>query len=299
MKIAERNKIKNIVIYRHLMRRLLLLFVGATLLAFTYNLLLVPNNLVIGGTSGLALIFQKLFGLNVTVFLYIITFILLMMSYIFLGKKETQFTMIGSLLYPIMVSVTAPLAAYLKEFLSFDSFLVVSLIIGLADGLANGIIYKSGFNTGGSDIIMKIISKYAKIPEGKSVLYTNIVIILAGGFVFGINKMIYAIIILYIDTTLIDRILIGISNSKQFLIYTKETKKVRDYILKELKCGVTLINTKGGYQEKSGKLLMCVVSTRDYYSFKEAILEIDPQAFFVINDCYEVQGGVNPNNLLR
>ena len=129
-------------------------------------------------------------------------------------------TLLGSILYPIMVSLTVPIAEYLKNYVTFDSFLVLILIAGLLSGFANGIIYKTGFTTGGSDILMKIINKYARIPEGKSVLYTNIVIILAGGFIFGINKMIYAIIILYISSSLVDRILIGISNSKLFFIYT-------------------------------------------------------------------------------
>lgn len=297
MERKEFKKIRDIVYYRHFFRRFFMLLIGVTLLALVYNIFLVPNNLVIGGTSGLAIIFQKLCGLNPNIFLYIATFVLLVISLIFLGKKETGIAILGSLLYPVMVSATVPLAEFLKEYFVFDSFLIVVLIAGLADGLANGIIYKSGFNTGGSDIIMKILNKYARIPEGKSVLYTNILIILAGGFIFGINKMIYAIIILYINSTLVDRILIGISNGKLFFIYTKETKKVKEFIIKDLKNGVTLIDTKGGFRKESGELIMCVVPTRDYYYFKESVLAIDPEAFFVINDCYEVQGGVSRSNL--
>lgn len=291
------NELKSLIERKNYIRRFIALLMGVTLLALIYNLFLIPNNLVIGGTSGIAIILQELCGLNPNIFLYIASFILLIISYIFLGRQETRNTIIGSLLYPVMVSATVPLAEFLKEYLIFDSFLILVLIAGLCSGLANGIIYKSGFTTGGSDILMKIINKYARIPEGKSVLYTNIVIILAGGFIFGINKMIYAILILYISSSLVDRILIGISNSKLFFIYTKKTKQVKKFIIEDLKCGVTLLDTKGGFREESGKLLMCVVPTRDYYYIKEAVLQIDPNAFFVINDCYEVQGGVKRSNL--
>ena len=89
--------------------------------------------------------------------------------------------------------------------------------------------------------------------------------------------------------------MIGISNSKLFFIYTKETEKVRTFILEDLKSGVTLLETKGGFREEKGLLLMCVVNTNDYYYFKESVLAIDPEAFFVINDCYEVRGGVRKN----
>lgn len=297
MELIDYKKIREMVTYKHFIRRFFLLLIGVTLLALIYNLFLIPNNLVIGGTSGIAIILQRLCGLNPNIFLYIASFILIGISFIFLGKKETTNAIIGSLLYPVMVSATMPLAEFLKEYFIFDNFLIVILIAGLVDGLANGIIYKSGFNTGGSDILMKILNKYKQIPEGKSVLYTNIVIILSGGFIFGINKMIYAIIILYINSSLVDRILIGISNSKLFFIYSEKTKKVKNFIIEDLKSGVTLIDTEGGYRSKKGKLIMCVVPTRDYYYFKESVLAIDPQAFFVINDCYEVQGGVNRSNL--
>lgn len=292
MDLFHHKKIKELVYQKHYIERFFVLLIGVTLLALVYNLFLIPNNLVIGGTSGIAIIFQKLCGINPNLFLYIASIILLIISFIFLGKEETTTTIIGSFLYPIMVSATVPLASALKEYLIFDNFIIVILIAGLLNGFANGIIYKSGFTTGGSDILMKIINKYARIPEGKSVLYTNIVIILAGGFIFGINKMIYAVMILFISSSLVDRILIGISNSKLFFIYTKETKKVQEFIIKELKSGVTLLDTQGGFRKQKGKLLMCVVATRDYYYFKESVLAIDPEAFFVINDCYEVKGGV-------
>ncbi len=297
MEIIDTKKIRDFVTHKNLIRRFFLLLIGVTILALIYNLFLIPNNLVIGGTSGIAIILQKLCGLDPNIFLYMASLVLILISYFFLGKKETANAIIGSLLYPVMVSATVPLAEFLKAYFIFDNFLIVILLTGLVDGFANGIIYKSGFNTGGSDILMKILNKYAHIPEGKSILYVNTIIILAGGFIFGINKMIYSILILYINSALVDRILIGISNSKLFFIYSEKTKKVKKFIIEDLKSGITLIDTEGGYRSIKGKLIMCVVPTRDYYYFKEAILAIDPQAFFIINDCYEVQGGVNRSNL--
>lgn len=297
MELLDLKKIKDIVYWKNFLTRFIVLLFGVTILALNYNLFLVPNSLVIGGTSGLAIIIQKIWGLNPQIFLYITSIVLLIISFVFLGKEETGKNILGSILYPFMVSLTTPIAEYLKEYVTFDSFLVLILIAGLLSGLANGIIYKVGFTTGGSDILMKIINKYGRIPEGKSVLYTNIIIILAGGFIFGINKMVYAIIILYISSSLVDRILIGISNSKLFFIYTKETEKVKKFIIDDLKSGVTMLDTKGGFRNEKGYLLMCVVPTPDYYYFKESVLALDPNAFFVINDCYEVHGGVKRSNL--
>ena len=175
--------------------------------------------------------------------------------------------------------------------------LLVGSLVGSIYGFAYGIIYKVGFDTGGSDILIRIVNKYLHMPEGKSSVVVQGIIILIGGIVFGINQMIYAIIILVLYTGIMDKIIIGISDSKMFFVYTRYSKKVTDFILNDLHTGVTILETEGGYTKEKRDTLMCVVPNKDYYIFKETILEIDPDAFFIIHDCYEVQGGVKDKNL--
>ena len=214
-----------------------------------------------------------------------------------LGLKETYKHLLGAILYPLMVSFTLPLATMLSHSFTVDNFLIEVIIAGIVSGAASGMIYKVGFSSGGNDIVVLIMNKFAKFPIGKATLMSNVVVVLLGGAIFGINNVIYAIIIIYIMSALVDKILLGISNSKQFFIYTKEINKVRELIIKKLGSGVTILETTGGYSKHKQKMLMCVVSTHDYYLFKEAVLEIDNDAFFVINDCYEVAGGVKRTNL--
>lgn len=268
------------------------LIFSMAILALNYNLFLSPNNFVIGGTSGLAIILHELFGLPPAIFIGISSAILILLAILFLGWKEARRCVLGSILYPVFISLTAPVATFLVPYLQFDSTIIIALIAGILCGVANGLIYKTGFNTGGSDILMKIVNKYAKIPEGKAVFSINIVIMAFGFIIFGANKFIYSLIILFLNTMLIDRIIIGVSNSKLFFIYTKEEEKVKDFIMEELKTGVTIFDAKGGFSGEKSHVLMCVVPNQDYYLFKETVLEIDKNAFFVINDCYEVTGGV-------
>lgn len=290
-KITKKVKEKNYYL------RTFILIVGIFLLALNYNLFLLPNNLVIGGTSGIAIILKQLFGLSPNAFIYISSVVLIILSFAFLGKEETQKSIIGSILYPIFISFTSPLAKTLLPSFSFDSMILTILIAGILCGIANGIIYKAGYTTGGSDILMKIANKYGKISEGKAVFTINLIIMLFGALVFGATKFIYSLIILYLNSALIDRILIGISDSKLFFIYTKKTEKIKNFILNDMKTGVTILNAQGGFSNEENHVLMCVVPNRDYYLFKETVLAIDEKAFFVINDCYEVSGGVKRRNL--
>ncbi len=285
------SKIIDTVNSRNLFLRLIITIIGAFLLAINYNLFLEPNNLVIGGLSGLAVLFKKMFSWNATIFIYIATALLIVIGLFLLEKKDIFKGMFVSLLYPFFITFTLPLCNIIGKYLEFKDTVLVALVSSILFGVANGIIYKAGFNTGGSDVLMKIINKYGKIPEGRATFIMNIIIVIAGGFVFNINNVAYSAIILYLSSIIIDKMLIGVSTTKLFYIKTIKIDEVKQFIIKELKTGVTVINVEGGYSSKKGKMLMCVVDNKDYYLFKESVLEIDPKAFFIIDDCYEVTGG--------
>lgn len=291
------RKIQEVIRKKDFFPRIVSLIVGVFLLALNYNLFLLPNHLVIGGTTGLSIVFQELFGWNPNVFLYVCSGVLMVVSFFFLGVKQTSASIVGSLLYPFFVTVTAPLSQVLQPYVQFDNVILLILAVGSLYGVANGIIYKVGFDTGGSDIVMRIFHKYFYMPEGKSAFTTQILIILLGGIVFGVNHLIYAVIILVLYTSIVDKIIIGISDSKLFFIYTKKWNEVENFILNELHTGVTILETEGGFSKEKNNLLMCVVPNKDYYLFKEMVLQIDSSAFLIINDCYEVKGGMKRRNL--
>lgn len=285
------SKIIDTVNSRNLFLRLIITIIGAFLLAINYNLFLEPNNLVIGGLSGLAVLFKKMFSWNATIFIYIATALLIVIGLFLLEKKDIFKGMFVSLLYPFFITFTLPLCNIIGKYLEFKDTVLIALVSSMLFGFANGIIYKAGFNTGGSDVLMKIMNKYGKIPEGRATFIMNIIIVIAGGFVFNINNVAYSAIILYLSSIIIDKMLIGVSTTKLFYIKTTKIDEIKQFIIKELKTGVTVINVEGGYSSKKGKMLMCVVDNKDYYLFKESVLEIDPKAFFIIDDCYEVTGG--------
>ena len=269
---------------------------GISLYALCFNLFLIPNELVVSGFSGVAIVTQKLFGWNNQAFIYITNFILLWVSFIFLKLETTKKNIVGSIMFPLMITLTLPMANFLNEKLIRDDFLIILLFSIILYGVSSGLIYRSGFSTGGSDIIMQIINKYIKVGESKSMIFANSIIIFIGMLVFGFNKGVYSFIILITSTYFIDKIMFGISDSKVFYIYTKKVRKIKKLILQDFKTGLTIIPSRGGYSLKKGHMIMCVVSNQDYYIFKEKILEIDPNAFLIINKCYEVNGGVKRSN---
>lgn len=271
---------------------------GIFLFAMCYHLFLLPNEFITGGTNGLAIIFNKLFNIDPTVFLYISRIVLLIISFICLGYKKTLPTVLGSLLYPIMVTITEPIALSLLKYINTSQVLISVVITGFLYGASSALIYKSGFTTGGGDVIMELIKKYAKVSTSVANFSYSFIILLMGAFVFGFESFIYSIIILLISNHFIDKITLGVSLSKVFFIYTNKLSEVKKVITEEYDSGVTILQTKQEFLHKKGEILMVAVSNLDCYRLRNRILELDPNAFFVINDCYEVNGGKKKERIL-
>lgn len=290
------KKIVDEVLSKNFWKRIAIMVCSAFLLAFNYNLFLLRNDLVIGGMSGIATIVTNFTSITPALFILLSNIVLLILSFTLLGPKKTGLSIIGSLVYPLMISLTLPLTDYLINYIQINDMLLILVVSSFLYGIANGFIYKTGFTTGGTDILMQIMNKYLKIQTGTASLIINSIIITFGGFVFGIDKALYGIIIVAINSMLVDKIMIGISNSKMFYIRTRKPEEIKEFI-KEFNNGFTFIKTDGGSSDNKNNIIMCVVSTRDYYLFKSVLQKIDPQVFYVISDCYEVYGGKRKNKL--
>lgn len=263
--------------------------IGCLLVAIAYNLFLASNNIVSGGIGGVAIILNDLIGVNNALVMLIFNVLLLILSYFLLGKEKTKATILGSILLPLFIELTSHINVWLE--LDTSQLLLSSVFGGVMYGSGLGMIFKAGFTTGGTDILNHIISKYAKISIGKSMLLCDGSIVLLSGLVFGPTRVMYAIMVLYITSLISDRVILGISDSKAFYIITDKEEIIKEYILKVLNHGVTVFNAQGGYKKDNQTVLMCVLPTKDYYRLKAGITELDSDAFVVVTDAYEVFGG--------
>ena len=280
---------KKVIKQKIRIKELIEFIIGCFLVALAFNLFMSPNNLVAGGVSGFSLILKHFFGLNPSTIISVANVFLIILSFLVLGKEKTKATILGSILFPIFVSLTEHLSTYIsfKE----SEMILIAVFGGVLQGLGAGLIFRAGYSTGGTDILNMIVSKIFKISLGNSMFFTDGTIIIIGAFVFGFNHLMYSLIILYLISTLTDKVVLGISDSKAFYIITSKEKEVKDFVINELKHGVTEFNAKGGYNSENQTVLMSVVPTREYYKLKEGIHNIDKNAFFVAMDSYEVKGG--------
>ena len=268
--------------------RVILMIISMILNAILYNLFLLPLNLVTGGTPGIATITHYVYGINPSIMIFILSLACVIISFLYLGKERTMGTLLALFIYPILVQLTSPLNKVVSD---NPDILLLVIFAGVISGVANGLMYKTGYSNGGLPIISQILFEKKQISISKSSLFINVLIVLIGSFFFGTTTALYAIIFLYINNIVLDKVLLGISYNKAFYIITSKEQEIKDYILDTLGHDVTVFDVKGGFMEQKRKVLMTVVPSREYYRVTEGIKEIDPKVFFTATDSYQVEGG--------
>ena len=269
-------------------QRIVILTASLLLSAILYNVILLPLNLVIGGTGGVAIVTKALYGINPSIMIFILSAACVIISFLYLGFDKTMTTIAASILYPIFVELTSPMVQYFPK--DTDTLLLV-IIAGVVGGVSAGLIYKTGYNSGGFNAITQVLYEQKRVSLAKSNFIINGLIVLLGAFFFGANNALYAIIYLYICNIVTDKVLLGISNNKAFYIITDQEERVNDYIMRTLGHSVTIFDVKGGFLEQKRRVLLTVIPSREYYRVTEGIKEIDPKVFFVVTDSYQVEGG--------
>lgn len=271
--------------HKDLIERYFYLVIGCFIAAFTFNLFFLKYKIVCFGISGISVILNE-YGINPSAFILISSILLLIYSYFVLGKEKTKSSAIGSILLPIFIYVTE----FITRNIYFENVekMLIAIFGAVLSGIGYGIIFKSGFTTGGTDIIDQVIAKYFKTSMGKSMIYVDGLIVLSGLFTFNVETFMYGIIILYVVSIMTDKVILGISNSKAFYIVTEKKEETLEFLLSLESIGVTVIESHGGYTHNKNNLLLCVIPTKKYFIVKEGLKQIDKDIFFVVTDSYEV-----------
>jgi len=258
--------------------------VGAAIIAIGFNVFLLPNQVASGGVSGISTILHGLFGWNPGFIQYAFNIPLFIAGVVVLGKKFGIKSFIGTITLPFIVLLTNSWGPWT------DNPLLGALFGGIVVGLGIGLVFKGNASTGGTDLLAQIITKYTGISLGTSVLLIDGIIAISAAIVFDLEKGLYALIGLYVTTKTIDIIQLGLSQSKMVYIITMKQDEVRDAIYAEIDRGVTKLPAIGGYTREARPVLMVVVYQTEFTKLKQLIKNVDPSAFVIVSDAYEVLG---------
>lgn len=281
------NKIMDAIYQKNKFKRYIMLLTGCLIVAFAFNLFFLRYNIVCFGVSGISIVLSE-FGVNPSIFIMAANIFLLIISYFFLGVEDVKNQIVGALVYPVFIELTLKIT----NLINFGALemIVIAVIGGIMAGIGYGLIYKSGFSTGGTDVLGSLVCKYTKISMGNAMMFVNVCIIIIGKIVFSWEIVMYAIVVAYLISVATDKILLGISNSKAFYIVVDKDKDdmVNDFLLSLHGVGSTIIDASGGYSNDKQTLILAVAPTKMYFVIKEGLKEIDKNIFYLVCDSYEV-----------
>ncbi|WP_268624048.1 YitT family protein [Paenibacillus alvei] len=283
----RRNNNGLLLPYDHPMRAVMdyaLLFLGAFIMALTFNTLMLPNKIASGGISGLSILLESQFGWNPAITQYAFNIPLFILGVCLLGKQFGIRTLVGSVSLPTFIYLTQHLGP------ATDNPLLAAIFGGIGIGLGLGIVFRGRGSTGGNAITAQLLSTFGKINIALSVAICDGVIILLAGFMLSFENAMYALIALFVTSKTIDVVQVGLGYTKVAFIISDEADKITDTILHDLDRGLTKLQGEGGYTGEGRTVLMVVVGQSEVYKLKAIVRSVDPQAFVIISDTNEVLG---------
>lgn len=266
-----------------------LITLGAFLVAAGVYFFLVPSNLAVGGVSGLAIVLKAFFpGANIGILSLIMNGILFIVGFIFIGVGFGAKTIYSSMAISFFLGLMEILYPMQQAF-SNDLFLV--LVMGvLVSGSGIAIVFNQNASTGGTDIIAKILNKYFKISIGVGLFIADFFIVLAAGYVFGIEVFMYAFIGLILNGTVIDGMIEGFNTCVEVMIISRESQAIQTYVMDTMERGVTVYQATGGYTKEQKEVLLTVVGKREFVQLRKFIKQIDRTAFITTKKAHEILG---------
>lgn len=287
---------KNIFIFiKDNLMNFVLMTIGAFIMAIGLNGFLAQNNFVSGGVSGLSIIFKEKFNINIAFSQWLMNIPLFILGWIMLGKKYAGQTLYATIMFPVALLLTDKLLTdYINNVNNGDPLtknpILAAVFGGLGIGIGLGLIFKAGGSTGGLDTPAQILHKYRHISLGESIAFFDTIVIVIGMLVFGVEKGLYGIVAMYTTSKSINVMYMGGSSRKAVYIISKEYELIKDYVLKDIDRGCTILNVLGGYTNEERKMLMCIIEVQELPDFKRKINSLDDKVFLYITDATEVHG---------
>lgn len=274
----------------------LLIVIGIMMYCFSWSVFLVPSHIIGGGVVGLATIVYYLTDIPIGVTNFAVNGILLIIGYRILGGKFGLNTIIGM----VTASLSLILFQQILEVQNMDCFkfenmeLVTKAILGgVVSGVGIGICFINGGNSGGSDIIALIVTKYRNVSPGSVILIVDAFVIASTLLVpdgLGLEGMVYCYIVLVAFTYTLDLVVEGQKQTYQITIMSQLNEQIADAIGNEVKRGVTLLNGWGWYSKKDQKVLLVIAQKKDRVEIMRLVKTIDPNAFISIAKTQGVYG---------
>lgn len=281
----------------HPARSVVFIIIGTAVYAFGLHYFILPNQLMEGGVTGVAVLLNYALGWPLSVSTVLLNIPLFLIGWRMLGGRSMLLTLVGTGSLALCLALSEALIrhGWLIPFQTTSDYILAALYAGVTLGAGLGIVFRFGGTTGGADIIARIIAARYGWSMGQMILALDFAIIAASLFYIPKEKVLYTLVTVFIASKVIDFIQEGAYAAKAFSVITANGMLVAERITVELERGVTLLPAVGAYSGRSMHMVYCVVSRQEIQALKSVIKVVDPSAFIIISEVNDVLGeGFNP-----
>jgi len=263
---------------------LLLIIAGSVLCAVAINGILIPNQFLAGGISGLSIFIYYIFPfMPVGANNFLLNIPLFVVGWVFVGRRFFFYSLAGMMIF------SAALLLHVPVFPIQDP-LLKALTAGIISGIGSGVILKSLGSGGGLDILSVILLKRFSIRIGTTVMAFNCALLVASLFRFSLDIVLYTLIYLFVTTQLVNLVVTGLNQRKAVMVVSPAWQAIAREIMETMQRGVTIVNGEGGYTGHPLRIIYSVITFQELSRFKEMVRQHDPQAFLVVTETLEVMG---------
>ena len=270
----------------------LLIVVGSIIFAIGVDIFEVPYGLAAGGVTGLAMVFSAVaetFGVTLPVGLQTIVINALLMSLVVKSGSRGYIarTVAGIIACGFFTDALVP---FLPVVGGEQDLLLCALWGGVVTGLGLGLVFRTGGNTGGTDIVAQVVARKTALPVGTSVIIVDGIVIALSATVFSVEQALYAAVAMFICGKVIDAVVDGPRAARAAYIISEEHDAIAHEIMHTLDRGCTKLEARGMWSGTERPVLFCVLSRSEAVWLKQIVAECDPKAIVVISEVHEVFG---------
>ena len=264
----------------------LMITVASFIYAVAVSLFLDPNSLAPGGVTGIAILLNRLSGLETGTWVLIINIPIIILGMWKFGLHFILSTLYCTAATSFFINLLATLGVATE-----DRFLA-ALVGGALMAVGIGLVFKAGATTGGTDIIVKLLRlRFPHLKTGSLFLITDAIIVTASAFVFkDLDVALYAGLVVFVNSVLLDVVLYGRDGAKLIFIISDAHASITKRLLEELDIGVTYISGTGAYSGKEKSVIMCVMKKQISAQVEVIVREEDPDAFMIVTSATEIFG---------
>jgi uncharacterized membrane-anchored protein YitT (DUF2179 family) len=257
---------------------------GSLLLAAAVQGIMIPARLLTGGLTGLAIVLEFIFKIDVWVWYAVLNIPLLIAGYKYVSRRFIIYSIFG-------VAVLTFFLAVLKSInWGINDLFLAAVFGGVLTGIGTGLIFRSKGSTGGADIIAVIIHRFWGFSIGQTFLVFNVVVLSSSLLVFNFEKTLYAAVAIYIASKVMDTVVTGVETTRTAMIISRQNKDIAGEIINNLQRGCTYLEARGAYTNEERQIVLVTVAKTQLPALKEIVFALDQQAFIIINETIEAFG---------